>query len=277
VEGIKMPESGVFKVNLIGGVGNQLFQLANAANLSCTRNHTFFLSKTKRNRDFALNWWGLKLDQAYSFSENKLISSPVKLSQKWFYKNNFIYENHEYVEIPRLLDRTSVTGYFQSLNYFAEIEKPLKVFLTEKFSSANIKSPKNDSVLIHVRLGDYLNPINQNRFYTVTDEYINKALEMLKPLSSWKTIEVITDDIRNFNLLLPKTAAQTSIIHNLNSKDSFELLVKAPNKIISNSTFSWWAAWVGGGNVIAPHNWFKEDSGLKIIPKEFFPSDWLIA
>ena len=272
-----MPEGGLLRVNLIGGVGNQLFQFANAANLSSTRKHTFFLRKKRGNRDFALNWWGLKLDQVYSFSEKKLISSPLKLSQKWYFKNNFIYENHEYAEIPRLLNKTSLTGYFQSLDYFSNIDEPLKAFFSKKFCSANIKSPKNSSVVIHVRLGDYLSPGNQNKFYTVTDEYIDQALEMLKSLSTWKTIEVITDDIRNFNLLLPKTASRTSVIHDLNSKDSFELLMKAPNKIISNSTFSWWAAWLGAGNVIAPKNWFREDSGLTFIPKEFFPNDWLIV
>jgi hypothetical protein len=272
-----MPEGGLLKVNLIGGLGNQLFQVANAANLSYTRNHTFFLSKKKSNRNFALNWWGLKLGQVYSFSERKFISSPIKLSQKWSYKYSFIYENHEYCEIPNLLDRTSITGYFQSLHYFSKIEEPLRDFLSNKFCSTDLESPKDNSVLIHVRLGDYLNPDNQNKFCTVTDEYIDRALEVFESLSKWKSIEVITDDIRNFNLLLPKTAALTSVIHDLNSKDSFELLMKAPNKIISNSTFSWWAAWIGAGNVIAPQNWFKEDSGLNFIANDFFPSDWLLV
>ncbi|EHC0071351.1 alpha-1,2-fucosyltransferase [Escherichia coli] len=47
---------------------------------------------------------------------------------------------------------------------------------------------------------------------------------------------------------------------------------KCKNNIISNSSFSWWAAWLNENKnktVIAPSKWFKKDIKHDIIPESW--------
>jgi hypothetical protein len=50
------------------------------------------------------------------------------------------------------------------------------------------------------------------------------------------------------------------------------LMSKCKNNIISNSSFSWWAAWLNENKnktVIAPSKWFKKDIKHDIIPESW--------
>ena len=58
----------------------------------------------------------------------------------------------------------------------------------------------------------------------------------------------------------------------------FTLMQKCDHNIISNSSFSWWAAWLNiniDKTVIAPKKWFgKEYSHYNM--DDFFPLDWTV-
>jgi hypothetical protein len=62
-----------------------------------------------------------------------------------------------------------------------------------------------------------------------------------------------------------------------NSIETLILMSMASGHVISNSTFSWWGAYLGhikkrNGNVIAPNPWFKN----MVPPDKLIPRDWTL-
>ena len=59
---------------------------------------------------------------------------------------------------------------------------------------------------------------------------------------------------------------------NLNDISTLALLSQFPGQIISNSTFSWWGAYLGRKNkiVAAPSIWFKKHQD----PQRIYPVSW---
>jgi len=57
--------------------------------------------------------------------------------------------------------------------------------------------------------------------------------------------------------------------------ETLNLMATAKHFIIANSTFSWWAAWIGSGkrsHVIAPRPWLVGD---RHDDRDILPSDWI--
>jgi hypothetical protein len=57
--------------------------------------------------------------------------------------------------------------------------------------------------------------------------------------------------------------------------EDLRLMSQCEHHIIANSTFSWWAAWLGtnpGRIVCAPARWFK-DPGHNT--RDIYPADWV--
>ena len=58
---------------------------------------------------------------------------------------------------------------------------------------------------------------------------------------------------------------------------SLYLMSKCKSNVISNSTFSWWGAWLNQNEnkiVVSPQKWFTENSGLKT--ETLLPEQWVL-
>jgi hypothetical protein len=92
---------------------------------------------------------------------------------------------------------------------------------------------------IHVRRGDYLNYPDHHPVCSL--EYFYEAMKM----SGFKKFVVLSDDIewcfRNFH-----SFSDFEFIYSRNESDieDFAIMSKCAHNIISNSTFSWWAAYL---------------------------------
>ena len=122
---------------------------------------------------------------------------------------------------------------------------------------------------IHVRRGDYVKHPNHHPVQTI--EYYNKSVEMV---GKDTTIVVFSDDIewckKNFNI--------DNIIYIEDEKDYIELYLMSlcDNNIISNSSFSWWGAWLNTNEnkkVIAPNKWFG--SAINENTNDIIPKGWI--
>lgn len=140
-------------------------------------------------------------------------------------------------------------GYFQSDKYFtredAEELFPIPTDIKEKYSYLE------DYVCISVRRGDYL--LLGQMFNVIKAEWYE---EMYHKYFEGKKVLICGDDIEwcknNFHL------QNQEFLENDGTTPEERLFIMAmcKNHIISASTFSWWAAYLSNGKVIAPYPWF---------------------
>ena len=149
-------------------------------------------------------------------------------------------------------------GFFQSEKYFKKIEKDIREIFTLKDKYNNIiqKYDMTNTFSIHIRRGDYVNSRIHGCLSNkeVLINYINKGLESIH-IENLRLI-VFSDDIEWCKNNL--TFKNMEFIDG--NEDIIDLFImsRCENHIISNSTFSWWGAWLNKNKrkkVITPTPW----------------------
>lgn len=171
--------------------------------------------------------------------------------------NIYIEKNHFYEEIPNL-PNLQLQGYFQSEKYFNNyFDDVKKLFFFDEKQETEIKNflksidNIDNIVSIHIRRGDYLRfPLIHP---TCTIEYFTEAMSFFPN----HTFIVVSDDKDwvklNFN-------SKNIVLSPFDNEINDLLLIKnSYNNILSNSSFSWWGAWLNSNEnkkIIAPKKWF---------------------
>ena len=272
-------------VNLMGGLGNQMFQYAfgkalkNKTGKDVLFSTSWFknaeetiVNKKKREddygiavRDYALDIFNLDIPFSTQYQANNCKNKVRE-------KNAFIYDE-------RLLKRresANYEGYFQNEKYFKDIKEIIKkeftfpsILKSDTFNQKWLKriSKCENSVFIHLRRGDYLNlqgwllPIN----------YYKKAVEYIKKKVHNPTFFLFGQDCEDYIKTQFLIDTPLEIIGETNSRESQDwkdmfLMQQCKHAIIANSTFSWWGAWLGkaneGGIVVAPSPFVNEQSEI---------------
>ena len=158
-------------------------------------------------------------------------------------------------------DDSVLLGSFGSEEYFKHCEDLIKHYFTMK----DLCEPYKDSIIIHYR---EFAPSDYKIFAKINHNYFHKALEQLPN----KRVIVVTNNI----LAAKNTIGRDDFEYVSNSPImDFYLLTKADYFIGSNSTFSWWGAWLSNAKkIIMPSQWFTGD--FKDCPMEkFYCDDWI--
>ena len=126
---------------------------------------------------------------------------------------------------------------------------------------------------IHIRLGDYLEITELN---VISKGYFEEAVNILEQKSQTTKYWIFTNDEDNCQNYLPTSISSRIrlIPHELSSCETLEIMRFCHNYIISNSTFSWWGAFLSRNEdvtVIAPKNWFRSHTE----PFQICPEDWI--
>lgn len=297
-------------VQIIGGLGNQLFQYAAGRALANYHNVELKLDITafERNdsqyiyRIFSLDNFNIEKNIAgkneikdlinkYNLP-GKIISNIDRLKR---YKG-FLYTHYQEPNLKYFFDsnffkakpKVYLRGYWQSEKYFYSIRHIIK----EEFNfNYNLnkdafkflkKIKKQNSVGLHIRRGDYIsNPIVKNEIGSCSLSYYQGAVNKMKKRIEKPFFFVLSDDIKWARTNLNLGSNSLFIVDEtmgMDSKDQafidFQLMSYCQHQIISNSSFSWWAAWLNKNPekiIIAPKPWFnrkrKDDS--------IYPKDWL--
>jgi GR25 family glycosyltransferase involved in LPS biosynthesis len=237
-----------------GGLGNQLFQIANGYACSLRFNKRFFITSS---------WDGMSKDRPSYWTTclkglNKYLVEAKRVKRIKRYKE----PKFSYSEIPKCKGHICLEGYYQSEKYFEEYKEAIKkLFILPEDLRPNFVK-EGICVAIHIRRGDYLTKsdyhVNIERFY-----YDNAKKIIEEKLGFRPNYYYFSDDI---------TWVQEEFKDSLLENDKFisgykdyeELYIMSlcNHFIIANSTFSWWGTWLSVTQsedskiVIAPETWF---------------------
>lgn len=279
--------SDAIVVKMTGGIGNQLFGLAAGLNQAKRLDCRLVLDASSFGgseiRSFELDHLGFEVVRSMG-SENKLpdkflsLVKPKSLDRLTvFRESGFNYDE----SINLVSPGTILTGYFQSFRYFSEVsEDLLRIFedsiLTKDFSTSSTRSLKNISM--HIRRGDYLDEKTKNFHGLATNNYFNRSLDLLSTSFVNGKVNIYSDSPDHIQLSDYKTPFDLSLVDDsdLGVLETIKAMSRADAFIMSNSSFSWWGAWLmrergGRGPVIAPRPWFASGASAH----DLLMPDWI--
>jgi hypothetical protein len=190
------------------------------------------------------------------------------------------FPSHRFDEYPNMGYREDVyqqgtnftiEGYFQSEKYFEHIKKELieKMFVFPKAMLKDITRKyqltlRLDPTALHVRRGDYAH----NGWFIGDGWYLDRMREQSG------LVLVFSDDLHYCENLF-KDFPNVLYIYE-DPIESLCLMSKCRHHVISNSTFSWWGAWLSQSDDVTYPNWFHEiNNGHCTFPnKDFYPIRW---
>jgi hypothetical protein len=162
-------------------------------------------------------------------------------------------------------------GYWQSEKYFEGIASIIKSDFT--FSSPLVgvnklmadKISQDVSVSIHVRRGDYVNNPNAVKVLGACDlTYYKSALKYFLEKYPKANIFAFSDDPDWVAKEIQPDFPSMVIVDSNQGESSYidmQLMSMCNHHIISNSSFSWWGAWLNTfphKEVVAPKKWFSD-------------------
>jgi hypothetical protein len=247
--------------NLIGGLGNYLFQIAAAYSMGLDNGvDVIFDTKSSVTVHKHLDTYKTNI------LRNLVYDTPLIKTQ---YNEPFFH----YQKIP-YKENIKINGYYQSEKYFKHnrnnildlfsINTPSKRYIEEKYG--NIL--KNKTCSIHVRRGDYLGLPNHHPSCTLS--YYNEAISQIDTDKFF----VFSDDIN----WCKENFIGDKFIFIGGNDDYIDLWLMSlcDNNIIANSSFSWWGAWLNQNptkKVIVPNKWFGP--AVKHNTKDLIPKTWI--
>ena len=256
---------------LMGGLGNQLFQICATISYSIKHQKKFqFLNVSTLGGNgvctLRYTYWNSFLKRLTPFLMNSLPPNILVIREKGF-------QFHE-LAIPtnNTNDHAMIVGYFQSYLYFEpDYNTICKIIgihqfqqsLLEKINDVNFDS----CISMHFRMGDYKNiqhvhPVLPSNYYSLSLQKI-----MQQPKSTMKSVmyfceEVDLDEVKKVILCLNAEFPQLSFFRVEQSLEDWEQLVCMSccrHNIIANSSFSWWGAYFNSHTdklVCYPGTWF---------------------
>lgn len=285
-------------VNILGGLGNQMFQYAFALALERQIGDREDIRIDPRAfRGYPIhNGYELKrifnvkipeaticevMKVAYPYLNYRIWQLcrllPKRITMKYEWKC-MAYDERVFTDTRNLY----LIGYWQTEHYFSSIRNEiLKAFAFPSFTSNSQNETLSKelqqrcSVAVHIRRGDYLKISNTSGICTI--DYYKKAIAYMQKSSSPELFAIFSDDIdwcmEQFGAIIGNTDIR--FVNWNKGKESYldmQLMSLCKHNIIANSSFSWWGAWLNNNPnkiVIAPSRWMNSEGWSEIIPKDW--------
>jgi hypothetical protein len=273
-------------IEIMGGLGNQLFQIFCGIAYSLENRIPFKINANKFDLVSPLDniskrptYWSNILKNLSPFTYQEQLAIPTYIEKTHF----------RFKKIPIITQDFRLHGYYQSYKYFdgqfanickminldnqkAELYKKYKILFT------GVKKP----ISMHFRIGDYIknqemHPILNSTYYIESINYLRSKMPNLEEnyyllifgeLCDNEKIAQAIENIKNISNI-------EILICDYNIPDYEQLLLMSltSHNIIANSTFSWWGAFLNNNVnklVCYPSLWNGSNNNVK----DLFPETW---
>jgi hypothetical protein len=149
------------------------------------------------------------------------------------------------------------------------------------FKDILLASPVNN-IAVHIRFGDYLFDAQTKRVHGLSAmSYYVDSVKILQTTHKYDQIVVYSDNPQraysDFSRALGSSEIPITMIENSSEYEDLAGMASSKGLVISNSSFSWWAAWIGtqlhGCNVVAPRPWFANPTAAD---HNLLPKGWIV-
>ena len=284
---------------LMGGIGNQLFQYFAGLNLSKKFSTEFELvlpiTSLHRTDHQLSEIQDFRFSVEPEFTKDHFFSNHSILNRAflWCSRNSKTFANVVSVfgyitdgtfakfSTSRLRPQSLyLKGYFQTFEYFLELdedERRIKIKNPSRWFSGMLEEIRNHPHLaIHVRRGDYA--ALGNDMGLLNEDYYENAL---KAIGQEKyTVLVFSDEINAAKEMLTPILRPGAIYveppADATAAESLILMSECQAIISANSTFSYWACLLSTTAIsrVYPKPWFESDNYLvPVVPDSWTPSN----
>lgn len=264
--------------DLTGGLGNQMFIYAAARAAALRHNVPLKLNIAGFVR-YKLHHYALSnLNIQEDFATAEDLTDILATGRIYREGNPYGFDRNVLETPPPMYLR----GYFQSFRYVEPITDVIRsdfsVRTPAEGQDATVLSmiAETNAVCLHVRRADYVsNPGTQQHHGICPREYYEGSLSHLRNRVGPVTLFVFSDDIYWAQANLKLDAPTIFVGHNRADRnyEDLRLMSACRHFIIANSSFSWWAAWLGAAQdkvVYAPARWLNH--GLDT--RDLIPPSW---
>ncbi len=286
--------------NIIGGLGNQMFQFAAGRGVSL-RHHTPLALDISGFSNYTLHQ-GFELARVFSGIFNVCDEADIRQVLGWWsaksvrrifsHLPSFITKGselalephfHYWPGVEHLSSDCYLSGYWQSERYFGDCESQIRADFSFKQPPVGLNAVvaeairQCNSVSLHVRRGDYVsNPHTLATHGLCPPSYYEAAIRYMSERVGDAHLFVFSDDMdwvkNSIEINLPHTYVHHN--HGSDSHNDMMLMSMCQHHIIANSSFSWWGAWLNpkaGKIVVAPKRWFVNQRNVE----DLIPVGWV--
>ena len=285
-------------IEIAGGLGNQMFQYAFYVKMKQLGYDAFlYLDPSQHiHNGFELTHV-FKLDASFAGASDiedlrkkdqaiiaRLLRKMTGTTTSFYWEHNkgYGFKEHIFTQHKSIY----LQGCWLSELYFEDVKdrvqqsfefpaftNPGNIALAERIAADAVP------VSIHLRRGDYLkSSVHLNIDYL---KYLSAALEKLKNITTATGFYVFSDDMAYAQSVLGSLSTGEVPLHFIDwnngaaSFNDMHLMSLCKHNIITNSTFSWWAAWLNKypqKTIISPLHWFSKNEWNN---NSIVPDSWI--
>lgn len=241
---------------VMGGLGNQMFQIASTCALSWKYNRIPIFEKIDRTISSSKHgtvYWSTCLEKVHTLPKEK------------YELINFTFMDENSLDVNRIehsSESFKLHGYYLNPRFFEKYRDRIKklfelslndrLMLDDYMNIIRTKYVNKQLVSLHIKRGNFL---ELSHFHVNLD--INYFKESVSRFGQDNVYIIFSDDIewcrKNLDFISTKEYVDTFVDY-----QQMYLMSQCDKNITSNSTFGWWGAWLNdrnNNNVIIPKNW----------------------